>query len=103
MTVAHSSAVPTRPRGIIDTKFFIISGVENTSWKGVSITPGDTAFTRMPCGASSRAIDFVYAESAAFDAAYAPAPGPPPVWPAIDTTLTIAPRRRSIIDGATAW
>jgi len=28
----------------------IISGVENTSWNGVSITPGGTAFTRMPCG-----------------------------------------------------
>ena len=31
-----------------------------------------------------------------------PAPGPPPVCPAIDTTLMMAPRRRSIIDAATA-
>ena len=67
MTVAHSAAVPTRPSGIILTKFWIISGVENTSWKGVSMTPGETALTRMPCGASSLASDLVYDVSAALD------------------------------------
>jgi hypothetical protein len=32
------------------TKLRIISGVEKTSWKGVSMTPGETALTRMPFG-----------------------------------------------------
>ena len=40
--------------------------------------------------------------SAAFDEAYRLAPGPPPLWPAIDTTLMMAPRLRSIIEAATA-
>ena len=69
MTFAHSCAVPTRPSGIILTKFWIISGVENTSWKGVSMTPGDTALTRMFFGASSFARAFVNDVSAAFDEA----------------------------------
>src|SRR5262245_2694440 len=80
----------------------IISGVENCSWNGVSITPGDTPFTRIPCGAISLASDLVYVMSAPLAVEYGPAPGPPPLRPAIDTMLTIEPRLRAIIEGATA-
>src|ERR1039458_3993605 len=61
MTVASSLGLPTRPSGIPLTKLAIISGVENTSWNGVSITPGDTAFARTPWGANSLASDLVNA------------------------------------------
>src|SRR5690242_7128524 len=67
------------------------------------MTPGDTALARMPCGPSSFASDLVNAARAAFAAAYGPAPGPPPLWPATDPTLTTTPRRRAIIEGTTAW
>src|SRR5207253_4818986 len=61
ITVAHSFDVPTRPSGVVAPKPGIISGVEKTSWKGVSMTPGETALTRTPWGASSFAIAFVSA------------------------------------------
>jgi len=35
----HSSGLPTRPSGVEAANPRIISGVEKTSWKGVSITP----------------------------------------------------------------
>ena len=93
MTVAHSAAVPTRPSGIIFTKFCIISGVEKTSWKGVSMTPGETALTRMPLGASSLASDLVKAVSAALDAAYSAG---------ARTTAVVPGNRHDVDDGAAA-
>ena len=51
--------------------------------------PGLTAFTRIPCGASSFDQPFVNVEIAALAAAYIVAPSPPPLRAAIELTFTI--------------
>src|SRR3954451_10749814 len=102
MAVAVSSDVPVRPKGMVLTKLANISGVENISWKGVSMTPGETAFTRTLCGASSFAQAFVRVIRPPLAVEYAPAPGPPPFLPAMETILTMLPDLRSIMEGATA-
>src|SRR5512140_3766047 len=66
------------------------------------MTPGETALTRTPCGAASFASDFVNVMSPPLDVEYGPAPGPPPLRPAIDTTLMIAAFVGAIITGNAA-
>src|SRR3954452_2525956 len=56
---AMSPTAPQRPSGISSRTARFCSGSSRTSRLiGVSIAPGATDTTRMPCGASSRAIDW---------------------------------------------
>jgi hypothetical protein len=64
--------------------------------------PGEQPFTRTPLGASSFAIAFVNDMTPPLAAAYASAPGPPPLCAATDETLTIVPLPRSTMPGAAA-
>ena len=56
----------------------------------VSTNPGETAFTRMPLGASSRAIEIVSALIAPFEDEYGMETKSPPVFAAPEVRLTIA-------------
>src|SRR5258706_13455799 len=68
------------------------SGVENRSWNGVAITPGDTPLTRMLAPASSLARLRVALERNALEPAYNRDPGPPPLRAAIELVLMMLPR-----------
>ena len=70
-TLATSSAVPKRPRGMFwRTNWAIPSG--SSCWRrhheppGWLMEPGATEFTRMPCGASVSYIILAWLISAAF-------------------------------------
>ena len=65
------------------------------------VTPGATAFTRIPRPPYSRASARVSPISPAFAALYA-AVSVTPIWPRRDAMLTMDPLPRSSIDGRTA-
>ncbi len=52
----------------VTAAMFVGSPVTATAVSGVGIVPGAIALTRMPCGPSSLAIDFVSPTMAVFDA-----------------------------------
>ena len=66
---AMSSGVPRRPSGARPSSFACMRGsARKCSASGVSIVPGPTALTVMPCAASSIAMHFVSSATAPFDA-----------------------------------
>src|SRR5262249_4922000 len=102
-TEATSSGVPARERGTVFSAAANASPGVKRAWKSVPpMRPGDTQFTRTPEGASSFASALVIAMTAALAAAYANAPGPPPLCAASDDIMTMAPRPRGAIRFATA-
>ena len=58
-TLAMSSGWAMRPRGMTRAMAAISSSVLPPRGWAVSVVPGAIAFTRMPCGASSSAIERV--------------------------------------------
>lgn len=70
-------------------------------YSSVSITPGNTTWTRTPVPCRSTASDSVHVVSAPFDAAYAVSRGGLR-RAAMDETFTIRPSFRSSIDGSNA-
>src|SRR5215211_7421700 len=102
-TVATSSGLPARPSSTLFAAVSNAAGAVKRPWNAVSpINPGATQLTRTPCGASSFASAFVRLITAPFDAAYAPAPGPPPFHAASDDILTMQPRLRAIMPAPAA-
>ncbi len=67
IALATSSGVPILPTGVSSLRTSSVS-LSNPLFIGVSITPGATAFTVMPDGATSLARAFVSPITAAFDA-----------------------------------
>src|SRR5262245_6965810 len=77
------------------------SGTPELARRLVMVAPGPTAFTVIPCGASSMARQRVEWRTAALDTQYAPI-SQRGTLAAVEAVLTIRPPRASIIDGTTA-
>src|SRR6218665_2869310 len=105
-TCATSSAVPTRPKHVrratvtCQSAGSIPSGPPARS-RGVSMGPGDTQFTRICWGPSSRAADRDQCTKPAFADEYA-VKSPYPCRPAADAVTTIDPRFDSRSAGSAA-
>jgi len=69
MPSATSSALPGRPSGVCEPSTAARSGRPPLAWISVSIRPGRTAFTRIPCGPSSLARPSVIVSIAPFEPA----------------------------------
>src|SRR5271166_5117722 len=99
---ATSAGVPTRCNGIVLRARASRSDPVglNPRYASVSMGPGATAFTVMPCGASSPAQMRVHVSSAAFAAAYGVRSATPSVTRL--ERLTMRPHPASIMPGSNA-
>src|SRR3970282_2584400 len=90
--LAISSGCPNRPTGSKSVNCSIVSFSLPVilSIMGICITPGHTAFTRIPSLAHSNADVFVNPMTPCFDATYAGRPANP-TNPATEEQLTITP------------
>src|ERR1039458_7062403 len=87
MASATSSALP----GLLIGNMGDTRSIRPGGWISVSITPGETALTRMPSLATSRATPTTMASTPAFAAAYQTHSLAPPRVAAIDETITTEP------------